>query len=270
MKPLVILKLGGSIITDKKSEQPKVNEAVLQRLAKEISEAYKEEKFKLILIHGAGSYGHQIVKRTGIHNGIKTKDQIIAFAETQRLQNELNTIVSRAMIEQGVPTFPVQPSASAIMYEGRLQRMEVDLIGALIECGLVPVLFGVPAYDIKQKCSILSGDQTAPYLAKRLGAKKIIHATDVNGIYSADPKTNPNAVHIPEITEENIDEVKKYLGGSTAADVTGGMLGKVLESLEIAKNGIKIQIVNGLEHGFVKRALLGEPLGTLIYSKAIE
>jgi len=60
------------------------------------------------------------------------------------------------------------------------------------------------------------------------------------------------------------------LGGSTAADVTGGMLGKVLESLEIAKNGIKIQIVNGLEHGFVKRALLGEPLGTLIYSKAME
>jgi len=116
MEDLVILKLGGSVITDKKSETPKVDFDNLNRLAKEIA-TYKG---KLILIHGAGSYGHQIVKRTGIHKGIENQDQVIAFAETQRLQNELNCIVTKALINNDIPAIPCQASSTAIMESKRL------------------------------------------------------------------------------------------------------------------------------------------------------
>lgn len=263
-KDLIILKIGGSVITDKKSETPKVDFNNLNRITKEISEAYVPEKFNLILIHGAGSYGHPHTKKTGIDKGVKTAEQVLAFAETQRLQNELNCIVTKSLIENGVPAIPCQASAHAIMHSSKLIKMDIDAVKGFLDVGLVPVLYGVPAYDVKQGCSILSGDQIAPFLAKSLGAKKIIHGTNVDGIFTADPNKDKNAKLIPEITEENFEEVKKWLSGSANVDVTGGMLGKVTEILEVAKLGIESQIVNALVIGNIKRALQGEIIGTII------
>lgn len=156
---LVILKLGGSVITDKSSKKPKVNYKNLRRIAKEIKKAHNPEKTRLILIHGAGSYGHQIVKKTGIHKGIKNRSQLIAFAETQRLQNELNSIVTKALIKEGLPAIPCQASSHAVMKSGKLMKMETEAIKGLLNIGMIPVLYGVPAYDQKQKCSIGNGGQ---------------------------------------------------------------------------------------------------------------
>ena len=264
MKPLIVLKIGGSVITDKQSETPKVNSENLNRITKEIAEGYNPEKMHLILVHGAGSYGHQIVKRTGIDKGIQTKQQMVDFAETQKLQNELNCIVVDSLIKNGLPAIPCQASASAVMDGKKLAAMDTDAIKGFLEIGLIPVLYGVPAYDKKQKCSILSGDEIAPYLAKHLKAQKIIHGTDVDGIFTADPKKYRNAKLIPLVTKDNFEEVKKSLSGSTAVDVTGGMMKKVSELMSIAEEGIESQIVNALIDGNVKRALGGEVFGTVI------
>lgn len=267
MKPLIILKIGGSVITDRQNETPKLNRGNLERIAKEIAEGYNLEKMSLIILHGAGSYGHQIVKRTGIDKGISTKRQLVDFAETQRLQNELNCIVTEALIKSGLPAIPCQASASAVMDGKKLVTMDTDAIKGFLEIGLIPVLYGVPAYDKQQKCSILSGDEIAPYLAKQLKAKKIIHGTDVDGIFTADPKKDGNAKLIPLVTKENFDEVKKSLSDSTAVDVTGGMMKKVSELFAIAEAGIESQIVNALTGGNVKRALNGEVFGTVVKLK---
>lgn len=264
MKPLVILKIGGSVITDRQSEEPKVNFENLYRVAKEIAEGYNPEKMQLILIHGAGSYGHQIVKRTGIDKGISTKRQLVDFAETQRLQNELNCIVTEALIRNGLPAIPCQASASALMNGKKLAAMDTDAIKGFLEIGLIPVLYGVPAYDKQQKCSILSGDEIAPYLAKQLKADKIIHGTDVDGIFTADPKKDKNAKLVPLVTKDNFEEVKKSISGSTVVDVTGGMMKKVSELMAIAEAGIESQIINALTNGNVKRALSGEVFGTVV------
>lgn len=264
MKPLIILKIGGSVITDKQSEEPKVNFENLDRVAKEIAEGYNPEKMQLILIHGAGSYGHQIVKKTGIDKGISAKQQLVDFAETQKLQNELNCIVSDALIKNNLPAIPCQASASAVMNGKKLLAMDTKAIEGFLEIGLIPVLYGVPAYDKQQKCSILSGDEIAPYLAKQLKAGRIIHGTDVDGIFTADPKKDRNAKLIPLVTEKNFEEVKKSLSGSSVVDVTGGMMKKVSELMAIAEAGIESQIVNALTDGNVKRALAGEKFGTIV------
>jgi isopentenyl phosphate kinase len=262
MKELTVLKIGGSLITDKSSETPKVNYENLRRLSKEIASAYKEKAMHLIIVHGAGSYGHPIVKRTGIDKGIKAESQLKDFAEAQRLQNELNCIVTKHLIEEGVPAFPYQPSASAIMESGRLVVMDTYAIEGLMDIGMVPVLYGVPALDKAQGCSILSGDQIAPYLAARLGAKRIVHATVEDGVFTADPNLSPGAKLIPEINHSNINHVREWLTGSMTTDVTGGMFGKVSELLDI---GIESQIVNGTKENVLKRALLGENvMGTVI------
>lgn len=260
MKDIVILKIGGSLITDKFSETPKVSPESLKRISKEIASAY-DKNTSLIIIHGAGSYGHVIVNKTGIDKGIKTDNQLKDFAETQRLQNELNCIVTKHLIEEGIPAIPCQASASAVMDSGRLVNMNTSAIKGLLDMGMVPVLYGVPAYDKAQKCSILSGDQIAPYLAVKLNARKIIHATNVDGVFTTDPNKNPDAKLIPEINSENIGQVKEWLTGSTATDVTGGMFGKVSELLEI---GVESHLVNGLVDGNIIRGFRGEKIGTVI------
>lgn len=259
---LIILKIGGSVITDKHSSVPKVDFSNLNRLADEIAKARPE---RLIFMHGAGSYGHVLVKKSGIGEGIKTKEQVLAFAEIQRLQNELDSIVCKALIERGVPAIPCQASANAVMDRGRLISMDAGAIKGMLDVGLVPVLYGVPAYDKNQKCSILSADQIASYLAVKLGAKKIIHGTNVDGVFTGDPNKNPDAKLIPEITPRNFDEVKQWLTGSTAVDVTGGMFGKVKECMDVAKLGVESLLVNALKPDYVRRALSGEKvIGTVI------
>jgi len=142
--------------------------------------------------------------------------------------------------------------------------MDADAIKGFLECGLTPVLYGVPAYDKNQKCSILSGDQIAPYLALKLGCKRIIHGTNVNGVFTSDPNKDPTAKLIPEITKENFEEVKQALSGSEAVDVTGGMFGKVSELLDLAKQGVESQIVNALEEEYISKVLKGEKIGTVV------
>ena len=141
--------------------------------------------------------------------------------------------------------------------------MDLSAIEGFIEIGIIPVLYGAPAYDKAQKCSILSGDQIAPYLAIKLNSKRIIHATDVDGVFTSDPKKNPDAELISEVNNKNISEVKDWLTGSTATDVTGGMFGKVSELLEI---GIESQIFNALTPGNIIKVLKGERVGTIIKS----
>jgi len=261
MKELTILKIGGSVISDKFSDTPKIEQENLRKISKEIASAYEMGHFSLIIIHGGGSYGHVIVKKTGIDSGIKTEKQLRDFAETQRLQNELNCIVTKYLIEEGIPAIPCQASASAVMNSGRLTGMDTSAIEGLIKIGMVPVLYGVPAYDKNQKCSILSGDQIAPYLAVKLHAKKIIHATNVDGIFTSDPNEDPTAKLIPEVNPKNIGQINKWLTGSMATDVTGGMLGKVTELLDI---GVESQIINALTSGNINKAFKGDNIGTTI------
>ena len=263
MKDLIVLKLGGSLITEKDKDTPTINYPNLKRLAKEVGEAYKEGNFALVFVHGVGSFGHVIVKKTGINNGITKESQLIDFAETQRLQNELNVKVCKEFLKNNVPIIPVQASATAIMDAKKFEGMDTGAIKGMLELGLVPTLFGVPAYDRTQGCSILSGDDICTYLSKEFHAKRLIHATDVGGVFDSNPKENSDAKLIAEITRENFKDVLEKTGGSSNTDVTGGMKNKIKDLLELKET--KSEIINGNEPGYVKRALLGESgLGTQI------
>ena len=262
----IILKIGGSVITEKEKERPAVNKDNLQKIAKQIGAFYlKNKKTPFIIIHGAGSYGHQIVHKTDIHNGIKTEAQLIDFAQTQRLQNELNLIVTEILIENQIPAMPVQASAMAVMKNKKLIHMDADVIEGLVNIGMVPVLYGVPAFDETQKCSILSGDEIAPYLAKKLKFNKIIHATNVNGIFTSNPFEDEKAKLIKRINKSNYEKIKKGISGSNTIDVTGGMLKKITELMKIADCGIKSQIISALIEDNITKVLEGnETIGTIV------
>lgn len=128
--------------------------------------------------------------------------------------------------------------------------------------GMIPVLYGVPCFDRQQSCSILSGDDIIVYLAKKLGAKKIIHATDVDGVFTADPKKCDDAKFIKHINSQNFEKLTKGVGGSSVTDVTGGMERKIRDLLS---TGSRCEMINGNKKGLIERTLGGEKgLGTVI------
>ena len=256
-----VVKLGGSIVTDKGSDELRVDEARVTRLGRELVDSGVRP---LVVVHGAGSYGHRIVRRTGIHNGLEGPETLLAMGETQQLQYELDVIITRLLLAQGLPVMPVQASASAVMSEGKLEHMALNATRLMMGQGLIPLMYGVPAVDITQGCSILSGDQLAPYVAYHLGIRRVIHATDVDGVFDADPATHPAAVPVPVIHRGNWERVRGRLTGSSHVDVTGGMAGKVAPLMDWAREGLSTRIVDARQDGRLTAALAGEPVGTLV------
>ncbi|MDH5532785.1 MAG: amino acid kinase, partial [Candidatus Bathyarchaeota archaeon] len=110
-----------------------------------------------------------------------------------------------------------------------------------------------------------SGDQLVSSLATRLEAERIIIGIDVDGLYTLDPKTDPKARLIKHITPHELRKMQHKIGKARVTDVTGGMLGKVLELMPAVEKGIKVIIANAAKPSNVYKALKGESVvGTVI------
>ena len=268
-KPLLIIKIGGSVITDKESHTPKLRAEVVKRLTKEIASIYKERKYRIILIHGAGSFGHPIVKKHNLQRGMQTMLQKLAYSQTLQNMIKLNNIVVQNLINLKVPVVSLPPHTFAVQNAGRLSKLNLKVIEMCLKNGQVPVLFGDAILDKKWGCSILSGDTIAPFLAKKLGAEKVIFVSDVDGVFTSDPKKDPRAKLIPlidNLTVKNLLKGAQSIQTDTKIDVTGEMYGKVM-SIKRNLRGIQAFITNGLAKNSLKGVLQNTGRSTKLYFK---
>ena len=138
----------------------------------------------------------------------------------------------------------------------------VQLLPAMLAAARGAVFNGIPPYDLWEhppeigKIPPHGSDAGAYLVGEVFGARTIILLKDVDGVFTADPKTDPGATLIPEIS---------------AAELLGMELPtlpiepSVLLLLTRAKLAKSIRLVNGLVPGNLTRALAGEPVGTLIH-----
>ncbi|NYZ74953.1 isopentenyl phosphate kinase family protein [Candidatus Micrarchaeota archaeon] len=264
MENLVVLKLGGSVVTVKEGDM-QARKGTIKKLAKAIAEAKKENPaLTLVVVNGAGCFGHAVVKKHGIKDGVKTVEQKIAFGDTHWCVNALNQLIVRALLDAGVPAIGLPPSSLLDQDNKRIAHFDLAKTRQFLEFGMVPVLYGDFVLDSAQGGSVVSGDQLVTYIARELKAERMVFASDVDGVCDSDPKTNPNAVCVKLVSEKNKDEVLAKLEGAKTTDVTGGMKGKITELLEEARI-TPIFIVNGNRAKRVQKALLGKKVtGTLV------
>jgi isopentenyl phosphate kinase len=259
-KPTV-LKIGGSVITNKRKPMTP-NLRAIERLANEISRA---KVSSLILVHGGGSFGHPVAERYGIAEGFRDPSQSRGFSETHRAMTELNGLVMKALIDHNISAVEVQPSSCMVTKMGRIFNMELRPLKKMLKMGFVPILYGDAVLDSEKGFAILSGDQLVSSLAIKLGADRIVMGVDEDGLYTADPKTNPSAHLIEHLTLEELESLKHTIEGAKATDVTGGMLGKMLELTSAIEHEIKTLIINATKPQRVYKALKGEKVrGTVV------
>jgi isopentenyl phosphate kinase len=256
-----ILKIGGSAITDKSGELvPKTQ--IMDRLA---DETKKADLKNLIIVHGGGSFGHPTATKYGIKEGYKNERQKIGFAETHQVMAVLNGLVMDALVWHEVPAVGVSPSSCIVTKNGRIELFEDTPMKNLVKMGFCPVMFGDAVLDSEMGFTILSGDQLVSDLAIRFDAERIIMGVDEDGLYDSDPKANKDANMYDRITLEELRKLNSRLARAPAADVTGGMHGKISELIPAVEKGIPVTIINATEPNNVYKILAGEKVkGTLI------
>ncbi len=242
---LIVIKLGGSVITYKDSPKPKANLSVIKNIAIELEVLFKAG-YKIILVHGAGSYGHPLAKKYQLHKGMQTEQQKKAFAQIHLQMLKLNSLIMKELITKHIPAVTIPPHALAYKLNNELVYLNDQIIKRYLKINTVPVLFGDAVLDDRLGCSILSGDTIVSYLAKKLEAGQVIFLSDVNGVFDKNPKKNRDAVLISEINNQNINKVLKNLLISNSFDISGEMKGKILM---IKKDLLKIPVLiaNGLD-----------------------
>ncbi len=229
-----VVKVGGQSICDRGIK-------ALPAVAEEIGSA--GEKHKILVTTGGGTRSRHIYAiaiELGMPTGIIAK-----FASTI---SEQNALLVATLLAQ---------------WDGiRIHQEDILKLPTYFSQGCVPVTQGMPPYDYfalppeEGRLPIHRTDAGTLLMANLIGARSCIFVKDEDGLYTDNPKTNPDAVFIPEIGARELMEM----------DLEDLVIERSCLEILINSEAIdRIQIVNGLKKGNIIRALDGEPVGTVIY-----
>jgi isopentenyl phosphate kinase len=228
MSERIMLKIGGSVITDKGGDcviDHKIIDSVAAGVAGNMPTG-------LIIIHGAGSCGHPEAKRFRLEHGV-TAGHAKGIAITHHAVSRLNNGVVAAFRERGVEAVGVHPLHAGFADNGRIIAFEYRHLEKMLALGVTPVIHGDMVMDRSRGACIVSGDQLVRHLAPLMGINRVGLATDVPGVL--------NGVEVvPVLTPESAGTLQ--IGSSSYTDVTGGMRGKINELLELARAGVGSEI----------------------------
>lgn len=207
----LVVKLGGAAITHKDSAVESLNEPALRSVAETIAVAIEElrdaegKSPKVIVVHGAGSFGHQHAKAYGVARGGAgalqerapendvTRRLRLGIAKTRDAVRRLNSLVVSALVEAGVPAVGVSPyGAWSTRGGGKTLDSETSprakaAATQTLDAGLVPVLHGDVCFDADTDCAVLSGDVVVRELCAWFRPKRAVFVTDVPGIFDKPP-----------------------------------------------------------------------------------
>ena len=276
MKELVFLKLGGSLITDKTRPYTPLLD-MMDDLALQIATSLRSQPdLRLVIGHGAGSFGHVAASEYKTRDGFPRPSALThrerdatednywkGFAEVWYQASSLNRHIMEALHKAGLRTIALPPSGSVIASDGQVTVWETTPIRMALAAGIVPVIFGDVVFDEVRGGTILSTENLFAYLVKAMAPDRVLLAGLEDAVWEDFPARTRR---LEQITPQSFEEIKHGVGGSAAADVTGGMEAKVREMLELVQEtpGLRVQIFSGTQPGNLVRALLGEILGTEI------
>lgn len=255
---MILMKAGGSAITDK-SMDFSIKAHNLERLGRALATATEP----VVLCHGGGSFGHPLARRYDLSGEITTPEQLRGVSHTNIAMRNLSNIVCEALIEGGCTPFALQTSAILTADRGRIDVFNTAIVRHVLSTGFIPVVYGDVVYDATYRYAIVSGDQIMRRLAEAFPGNRALFLTDVDGLYTADPKRDPGATLIRDIALADLGTVQ----AGEAGDVTGGMKGKVAEIMALEGVVTEVQVLSLSRDGALEAALRGGVGGTRVIMK---
>ncbi len=254
---LSIIKLGGSLITDKSTPYTLRDDRLIQ-ISKEIAEVLGP----CVIVHGVGSFGHVPVINRKLYEGYKRPEQLPDLSKTMVEVFQLRMAVSEALTEAGLAPVLFLPSNIFFMTEGEITGHFSGGLRQYLDLGMTLLIGGDMCADSQRGFSVCSGDKVVQLLSRLLNPRDVIFATDVAGIYTADPKLDPKAELIPRISLARIEDYEKLADKASTPDITKGMRGKLDEIKRfesILKAGAEVAILGMTKPGILRRYMEGDP-----------
>ncbi len=247
----IVIKVGSSLVTN---EGRGLDHAALARWAAEIADLIRREKEVVLVSSGAIAEG---LMRLGFQTRPKAVHELQAAAAVGQMG--LAQAYESAFREHGIQTAQVLLTHEDLADRTRYLNARSTL-NALLGLRVVPI---INENDTVVTSEIRFGDNDTlgALVTNLIEADALIILTDQQGLYTADPRKNPDAEFVYE-AQAGDPALEDMAGGAGSNVGTGGMLTKIIAAKRAARSGAHTIIACGREERILSRLAEGEAIGT--------
>lgn len=258
MIELVVVKLGGSLITDKRQPRTQRRE-VMARLARELRVAWKEGDWqgssRLLLSHGSGSFGHFAALEAGFGEAPDIARRLAGLGAVQSSAALLHQWVMESLVTEALPVFSMAPSSFLVTRNGEVSELALAPLELALDSGLLPVLYGDVVLDREQGAAIFSTESVLTtvigwlHQRGRYRVREALWLGETDGVHDEEGRT------LEELSVARLEEMVDKVEGASGFDVTGGMRHRLEVLRGLLDLGVESRLANGLERGTLLKML---------------
>ena len=264
-KKRIVIKIGSSSLTH--SETGRLNLRKLEVLARELSDLRNQGKDVILVSSGAIATG---VAALGMHEKpteLKGKQACAAVGQArlmmiyQKLFSEYNQLSAQILMTKNT------------MVNNVNRKNAQNTFNELLSLGVIPIVNendSISTYELQNLEKFGDNDTLSAMVAALVRADLLILLSDIDGLFTDDPNTNPDAKFIDVV--ENLDDNLLNMGKGTSGSKvgTGGMATKLTAAQIASAAGVDMVIANGADFHIIHKITEGRRYGTLFVSQSKE
>ena len=253
-KKRIVVKVGSSSLTH--PETGHVDLIKLEKLVRELTDLHNRGKEVILVSSGAIAVGRKTIGMKERPTKLATKQACASIGQAR-----LMMIYQKLFSEYNQSCAQILMTKSTV--QNNLSRLNAyHTFEELLKLGVVPIVNEndtVSTYEMK----FGDNDRLSAIVTALVGADLLILLSDIDGLFTDDPHTNPEAEFIDEVHE--LDEELLKMGKDTSSSNvgTGGMASKLTAARLAVSSGADMIIANGKDFRILHRLMNGEHLGTL-------
>lgn len=264
-KKRIVIKIGSSSLTH--SETGRLNLRKLEVLARELSDLRNQGKDVILVSSGAVATGVAALGLEEKPTELKRKQACAAVGQARLM-----------MIYQKLFSEYNQPSAQILMTKNTMvnnmnRKNAQNTFNELLGLGVIPIVNendSISTYELQNLEKFGDNDTLSAVVAALVQADLLILLSDIDGLFTDDPNTNPDAKFI-DVVESLDDELLDMGKGTSGSKVgTGGMATKLTAAQIASATGVDMVIANGSDFHVIHKITEGRNYGTLFVSQPKE
>ena len=252
----IVIKIGSQVLT---SGDQELDRGFVASLASQVAEARSKGLEMLIVTSGAVAAGRGALGLTSRPKTIPQKQAAAAIG-----QSRLMRAYEDAFAAHGINVAQLLLTRGDLADRTRYLNARATL-ETLLECGVVPIINENDTVAVEE-IKFGDNDNLSALVTNLVDAGMLIILTDIDGLYDADPRNNPDA-RLISLVKAVTKDLERIAGGSGSAVGTGGMATKLAAAKKAGKSGAVTVIANGTNAGIVSRVICGEEVGTLVLAE---
>ena len=257
----IVIKIGSSSLMHK--DTGRLNLRKIEQLVRTLVDLKNSGKDVILVSSGAIAVGRTAI---GLHE--KPDELPVKQACAAIGQAKLMMVYQKIFAEYSAIAAQVLMTKATVTTDTSRKNAE-NTFNELLKLGAIPIVNEndtVSTYEIKQVQTFGDNDRLSAIVTSIVGADLLILLSDIDGLYTDDPNTNPDARFISQVDriDDDLLDMGKPTSGSNVG--TGGMATKLIAARIATGSGADMVIANGNDIDNITKVMAGEDVGTLFVS----